>query len=69
VVFVPDILIVPVGREMMDDLLPLIVRIVNANAKIALGRDSSMILDLRDLLVEKGMVEMVDLYDCKVCDD
>jgi hypothetical protein len=53
----------------MDDLLPLIVRIVNANAKIALGRDSSMILDLRDLLVEKGMVEMVDLYDCKVCDD
>ena len=52
-----------------NDLIEAILTVLNTNSRLSIARDSQCLRRVRDMLVEAGCIEQVDLYDCAVNED
>jgi hypothetical protein len=53
--------------ELTIETIEAMVGVINANAIISLGRDSTIVQDVRDALIAQGCIEQTNLYTCEVC--
>jgi hypothetical protein len=59
-------MIMPNNYVVSKRAMELIVQIINANARVSLCRDSTVVLDLRDRLTHESLIRQTDLYTCEL---
>ena len=60
---------VPIMTSIPQNLVEQLVTVLNTNSRLSSARDSQCLRRVRDMLVESGCIEQVDLYDCAVVAD